>query len=121
MFMGTDEEGFQIAKDEFVSGTLKDELLTYAIAKNEKITFTDKEYENELARLLEESDYTEETFKEDYGMTIREYADGNGWKFSMFKEKVMDKIMSLGTEVSQDEFDNFYETEVEVEAEVPED
>ena len=120
MFMGMDEDGFQQSKDNFVEATLKDELITYGIARKENVQFAEKDFEAELAKLLEESYYTEETFQQDYGMTIKEYALANGWKYSMLKDKVMDKIMSYGKEVSQEEFDNFYDTAAEVEAETPE-
>ena len=114
MFMGTDEEGFQQIKEEYIASSLKDQLITYAIARAEKINFTAKEFDNELAKLLEESGYTEETFQQDYGMTVKEYAQQNNWEFSMLREKVMEKIMSYGKEVSEDEFNEFYGEDEEV-------
>ena len=114
MFMGTDEEGFLQIKEEYITNTLKDQLITYAIARAEKINFTSKDFDNELAKLLDESGYTEETFKQDYGMTVKEYAKVNGWEFSMLREKVMEKIMSYGKEVTEEEFDEFYGVEEEL-------
>ena len=97
----------------------------YAIARAENVELKVKEYKQKIAEILESSDLDEETFEQYYGMTIREYADQNGWKTSFLMDKVYDKIRSLGKEVTKEEYDELMaeheheheEAEAETEAE----
>ena len=110
-FLGTDEEGYQEMKKEYLEETVKDELLTYAIARKEKIKMSNSEYEKEIKQILEDSGYTEEAFQNAYGMTLKEYAEENNWRYIIFRDKVLDAIKAKGKEVSKEEFDEYYASE----------
>ena len=40
-------------------------------------------------------------------MTIFEYAEQNGWKESFLMDKVLDKVIEYGKEVSEEEFEAY--------------
>ena len=98
-------------KKEYLEETVKDELLTYAIARKEKIKMSNSEYEKEIKQILEDSGYTEEAFQNAYGMTLKEYAEENNWRYIIFRDKVLDAIKAKGKEVSKEEFDEYYASE----------
>ena len=62
---------------------------------------TDKEYEDYMENLMKSSGYTEKTFKEQFKMTIEEYCEQEGYRTSLLLNKVMDKVMDYGKEVSK--------------------
>lgn len=105
-FMGTDAEGWEKTKQDYAEYQVKSDMIMYAIARKEKITLTNKEYKARIAEILEDSGLTEETFQSYYGMTIEEYADQNGWYGSLLLDKVLDRVMELGEEVTQEEYDD---------------
>ena len=125
MFMGTTLDDFIKQKEDYAQNIVKNEMVLYAIARAENVELKEKEYKQKIAEILESSDLDEETFEQYYGMTIREYADQNGWKTSFLMDKVYDKIRSLGKEVTKEEYDELMaeheheheEAEAETEAE----
>ena len=125
MFMGTTLDDFIKQKEDYAQNIVKNEMVLYAIARAENVELKEKEYKQKIAEILESSDLDEETFEQYYGMTIREYADQNGWKTSFLMDKVYDKIRALGKEVTKEEYDELMaeheheheEAEAETEAE----
>lgn len=117
MFMGTDEAGFAEMKDEFAKGRVLSEMVMYKMARDEKVEITQKEFEERAKEILKDSSFTEETFESTYGMTIVEYAEQNGWKESFLLEKLMDKVIEYGREVSEEEFTEYVNKELGVEDE----
>jgi len=105
MFMGTTLDDFIKQKEDYAQNIVKNEMVLYAIARAENVELKEKEYKQKIAEILESSDLDEETFEQYYGMTIREYADQNGWKTSFLMDKVYDKIRALGKEVTKEEYD----------------
>ena len=120
-FMGTDESGFAEMKDEYAKSLVLSEMVMYKIARAENVQVTQKEFEDKAKEILASSNFTEESFEATYGMSIVEYAEQNGWKESFLLEKIMDKVIEYGREVSDEEFTEYVNTElgrnVEVEAE----
>ena len=105
--MQTNEDGFKEMMDGYIKNIALGNLITQYIAKEEGVSFTDKEFKDELNSILEGNGLTEESFEGYYNMTIEEYAEQNGWRENFLLEKVLDKILELGKEVSKEEFDAF--------------
>ena len=79
-----------------IGHTVKNELVLQQIARLEDISITKKEYNEYLNENLEKAGYTAESFKEERGMTIEEYAEENNLFTSCLYEKVMEKVMEYG-------------------------
>lgn len=107
--MGTDEAGFSDMMTEYRESIIKSNVVTKAIAAKESISFTEKEYKDMLSQLLKDNGMTEETFQTYYNMTIEEYGEQNNWRDNFLIEKVLDKVVELGKEVSEDEFNAYME------------
>ena len=105
--MGTDEEGFAEMMAEYSDSLIKTNVVTKAIAAKESVSFTEKEYKDMLLQLLADNNMTEETFQTYYNMTIEEYGEQNNWRDNYLLEKVLDKVVELGKEVSEDEFNAY--------------
>ena len=118
--MGTDEAGFQDMLKGYSDSIIKNSMVAKALAKQEGISFTDSEFKARLKEILENNSLTEENFQSYYNMTIEEYAEQNGWRDSFLLEKVMDKVLELGKEVSKEEYEAFIKEKLprEEEAEV---
>lgn len=106
-FYATDEAGFAEMMNEYRDNIIKNKMVSKYIAQKENITFSEKDYEEELNKILERNGLTEETFKSYYNQTIKEYADENGWRDEILSEKVMDKVKEMGKEVSKEEYDAY--------------
>ena len=107
LFMGTDEEGFVQMKDEYAHNLVLSNMVLYKIARDENVSITQNEFEEKAREILAASNFTEESFQSSYGMTIFEYAENNGWKESFLLEKLMDKVIEYGHEVSEEEFESY--------------
>ena len=107
LFMSTDEEGFAQMKDEYAKYSVLSDMVLYKMARDEGLSVTQSEFEERTREILSGSNFTEESFQASYGMTIFEYAEENGWKKSFLIEKLMDKVMEYGHEVSEEEFTEY--------------
>ena len=107
LFLRTDEEGFAEMKSEYAKNVVLSDMVLHKMARDESVAITQSEFESRAKEILESSSFTEESFKSSYGMTIVEYAEANGWRNSFLLEKVMDKVVEYGHEVSEDEFDAY--------------
>lgn len=116
-FMGTTEEGFAEMKDEYAKNMVLSEMVMYKMSRDESVDLTQKEFEELAKGILEDSSFTEETFQSTYGMSIVEYADQNGWKNGFLLDKLMDKVIEYGHEVSEDEFNSYVNEELGLEEE----
>lgn len=106
-FMGTDEDGFTELKKEYAESLVLSNMVMYKLARDENITVSNKEFEDRAKEILKDSGFTEESFQSSYGMTIMEYAEQNGWRDSFLLDKVLDKVIEYGHEVSEDEFNDY--------------
>ena len=75
----------------------KSKLCAYSIAEKEGLKLTKKQYKERLDEILKDAGMTKEQFESQYGMTIDEYADQNGFFDSIQIEKVQDFIYENAT------------------------
>ena len=101
--IGYTEEELNSAIEEYAENTVFQEMLLYSIADAEGIEVTDDEYQEYLQELLTNAGMDEDSFESTYNMTIEEWAEENNLRPSILLDKVMDKVMEYGTEVSGDE------------------
>ena len=90
-FLGLSEEDMEAEFKEEAQAAVLEKLVAYAILEQEGVKLSKSDYKDYLLQLLEESGYTEETFKEDYDMTIEEYAN----QYDMFTEYALDKAKDI--------------------------
>ncbi|NLY87299.1 MAG: trigger factor [Clostridiales bacterium] len=91
--MGITQKQFKKLAKDTAEKVVKQELILHSIARAEKIEITDQEYNDYLSKFLKELGYTEETYKEEYGYTINEYAESNNFFTSYLYKRVMNKVM----------------------------
>lgn len=99
--IGYTEEDMESLIKQYSESIVFEEMVLYSIAAKEEIEITDKEYEEHLEELLKEADMDADTFESSYNMTIEEWGDENNVRSSMLLNKVMDKVMEYGKEVSE--------------------
>lgn len=84
------EEQFNESIDEYVKSMVSEKQTIYALCDKEGIKLTDKEYEAALDDVLAQSGVdSENTFENQYGMTLDEYAE----KYSLRLNKMLDKFL----------------------------
>ena len=81
----------------YAKSVCSQKMILYAIAKKENLKITNKEFKEKLNEMLKSAGFTEEMFKNQYGMSIEEYAEKNDLRTSYLMDKVMDRILELGT------------------------
>ena len=91
--MGMDTDSFNSMVEESAKGTVKQELILYSIKNAEGIELNQAGYDEYLAEMLKSSGLTEETFKEQNGKTIEEYANENNLFTTYLYKEVMNKVM----------------------------
>ncbi len=91
--MGLTKKQFEKLAKETAQKAVKQELVLHSIAKLEKIETSSEEYNEYLSKLLKDAGYTEETYEEENGISIAEYAEKNNLYTSFLYQKVMDKVM----------------------------
>lgn len=91
--MGMDAEGFDSMAEENAKNSVKQELVLHAIKQAEDLDIKAAGYNEYLKEMLEASGLTEESFKEQYGQTVAEYANENGMFSSYLYREVMNKVM----------------------------
>ncbi|MBQ0040587.1 MAG: FKBP-type peptidyl-prolyl cis-trans isomerase [Clostridiales bacterium] len=84
--------------EDMAKSTVKQELILNQIARIEGIELTDKDYQEYLDKLLADSGYTPDTFKEQTGSSIEEYAAENFLFTSLLYQRVMDKVLEYSVE-----------------------
>lgn len=93
--MGLDAEGFNSMVADSAKNIVKTELILHAIAKNEGIEFTDSGYTEFTEKILEDAGYTKESFEEEQGQKLQEYADQNALYLAYEYKAVMAKVQEL--------------------------
>ncbi len=94
---GVSVKDFEAHLKDLARTSVKQELVICSIAKKEDITVSQEEYDAFLKRILKESGYTKDTYKEATGMTIEEYAKQNDLYYALMYDKVMDRVIKLNT------------------------
>ena len=91
-YMQTTDKDFQKQAKTYAKSVVKQKLVLYAIADKEKLNISNKDYKDRLEKLLKNAGMTKDKFKEQYNMTIDEYAEKNDFKANFLSEKVNDFI-----------------------------
>lgn len=99
--VGTTEEELKEVATKYAEEIVLQEMVLYAIAEEEGIEVSDEEYQKFLDDMLKQSGVDAEAFKSSIGMTIEEYAQQKGFRTSLLLDKVLDKVMEYGKEVSK--------------------
>ncbi len=94
----TDEDGFKDIKKSYAKDIVKNEMTLYYIADKENVKVSNKEYKEYLDEILENANYTKDSFKEAFNMSIEKYAEQYDWKQGLLLDKVLDKVMEYGKE-----------------------
>ena len=89
---GMDEEAYNAQNEKAAQDSVKSELVMYAIAEKEGLTYTDEEAES-LKASIETAGYTDETFKQDYGQEIDAYIDA-ALTFNLVAEFIYDNAVT---------------------------
>jgi trigger factor len=105
----TDAEGWEAMKYQYAEDQVKSGLVLYSICRKEGIEVSKHEYNKRINELLDENDIDRDTFESQYGKTVEEYADENGWRTQFLLEKLEDQLISWGKEVTKDEYDQIVE------------
>lgn len=91
--MGMDADQFNTMAEETAKSTVKQELALHSIKNSESIEISQAGYEEYLAEMLKNSGLTEDTFKEQNGKSLAEYANDNNLFTSYLYQEVMNKVM----------------------------
>ena len=107
LLMGTDEAGFAEMKEEYAKNMVLSDMVLYKMARDEGVSVSENEFKEKVKEILVANNFTEESFQSSYGTTIYEFAENNGWKTSFLLERLMDKVIEYGHEVSEEEFNEY--------------
>jgi trigger factor len=87
------QDEFDETVEEYAKTLCKQEMVIYALSRQENITVTDEEYDEYLDGLLAASDFEDDAaFKEYTGMTVKEYADKYKFREDYLLSKELDTI-----------------------------
>ena len=87
-----DQEEFDEQVKLAAQNEVKNEMIVYAIAAKEKITLTQKEYQQALDDLLDSTGLDAENFESYVGMTVEEYAKQYNMGVNVLLTKELDTI-----------------------------
>ncbi len=107
--MKSDLEGFKTIKETYAKNIVLNEMVMYSLCRSENIKISNSEYNKELEEILNGSGYTKKSFEEAFGQSIEKFAESNNWKNTMLLDKLLDKVIDLGKEVSKDEYKSIVE------------
>lgn len=91
-YMQMSEEEFNKQIEQYAQSMVGQEMIMYAVAREENIEVSDKEYDEYLENMLKESGFTDKTFEESFGKPIEEYAKDKGFRTGKLLEKVLNMI-----------------------------
>ncbi len=94
-----DEEAFNQQVQEAAEKNCFEQMVVYAIAREQKLEVTDDEYEKFVETQLANTGYSAKEFKEYTGKTYEEYVGGEDYiRYYLHYEKVIDYIMDKAKE-----------------------
>ena len=99
--IGYEEKDLNKNIETYAESIVKEEMVLYSIAKTEGLEVSDDEYAEYLQSLLKSANMDEDAFKSAYNMTIEEWGEENNVRTSLLLNKVMDKVIEYGKEVSK--------------------
>lgn len=87
------EEEYKETMKEYCEDMVRTQMIIYAMAEKEDVELTEKEYEDIVAEMLEQSGYKDKTeFEAAIGMTFDEYAEMSSLKLNLLLDEVLEKI-----------------------------
>lgn len=95
-YLGQTPEEFDKTADTYAKSIAEQKMLMYAIAKKENLSVSEEEYQKHLKKTLKEAGFNEKTFKDNYKMSVEDYAEKLDWRTSLLYNKVTDKMLELG-------------------------
>ena len=94
-YMKMDEKSFNKQVDAYAKNSVKQQLVMRQLAKELDVTVTDEEYNEYLQALLKQNGMTEDSFEEQSGTSLKEYAQQNNMYEGLLYEKIMKHVMKL--------------------------
>ena len=94
-YMKMDEKSFNKQVDAYAKNSVKQQLVMRQLAKELDVTVTDEEYNEYLQALLKQNGMTEDSFEEQSGTSLKEYAQQNNMYEGLLYEKIMKQVMKL--------------------------
>lgn len=94
-YMGMDEATFKKQVNVYAKNTVKQQLVMRQLAKELDVTITNDEYNEYLQNLIKKNGMTQDSFEEQTGTTLKEYAEQNNLYEGALYEKVMEKVIKL--------------------------
>ena len=91
--LGLDKEECDKFIDDYAKEVVKQKVIMNYIAQKEKVTVTDKEYNEHIESILKENNIKREDFKKAHGITIEEFAEENEWRTGLLFDKVIDAMI----------------------------
>jgi trigger factor len=97
--MGVSADDFNAQLEADAQNTVRNELVLYALAKEYGVEISASDYDDYLMDLLKDAGFTKDSYEEEAGMSIYDYAEENNLFLGMLYEKVMDNVMKDCKEV----------------------
>lgn len=94
--LNTDEESFNEEMKKSAEAAVKEEMILYAIARENDLELSKEEQQKYLDEVLEENEMTAKEFKNQYSMSIEEYAEESGIMISLLYDRVFDFLRENG-------------------------
>ena len=94
--LDTDEKTFHAGVKENAEEMVKEEMILYAIARENGLEPTKEDQQQYLKEVLAENGLTAREFKAQYSISIEEYAEESGIMLSLLYEKVFDFLLENG-------------------------
>lgn len=92
-YMGQTEEQFEEEASSYAEQMVTEKMMIYALADKTGIKVTDKDYQDELDRVLEYYQCSDsDEFKSKYGVTLEEYAETYGVKLNLTLDMALQTI-----------------------------
>ena len=85
-------EDYEKEIDEYTVEQATQNMIIYALCSKEGIVVTEKEYQDEIQKLLDGYGVDEEGFQETYGISIENYAEAYNVSLNLHLEKFLDKL-----------------------------
>ena len=93
LYLGMDEDSFEQYAQQYAEAVIKQELVMFSIAKEERISLSKSEYDKMLKEYMTLQGVDDSMFKATYGQTFEEYAGKDNLVKTFTLEKVLDTLV----------------------------
>lgn len=97
---GTTQAKYDAEVKKMAKESVRDQLITFAIAKKEGIDISNEAYQKALDKYLADAELTREQVEKDTGMTFKKYCEANDLYYTFVSDSVIDKLKELGKDVT---------------------